>query len=158
MVMYYNPANAPANIDESDVKQAVEKWNQARANITIQYGGLTDAPLSKWQGYKDELNVIAWSIPGQSAPLGNANFSWDECDVQLGSWPYDWEYHQLDNVLTHEVGHCLGLGHSQVPGAMMWFAANVTRVELTRDDVEGLRALYPKAGKWHRTWAAGVGK
>ena len=157
LVMHYNPTNAPAGIRERDVKRAIEKWNQANAGISVAYGGQVAEPLSKWLEYSDGLNVIGWSAPGVTASLGSAMFSFDECDVQLGSEPYDWERYKLDNVLTHEVGHCLGLGHSNNDRAIMWWVANGV-TELNRDDVTGLRALYPKAGTWNRTWAGGVAR
>lgn len=51
----------------------------------------------------------------------------------------------LPTVLTHELGHSLGLGHSTVRSAVMWYAAGLgeQRRELTQDDSDGLCAVYP---------------
>ncbi|KAJ9563936.1 hypothetical protein OSB04_009096 [Centaurea solstitialis] len=50
----------------------------------------------------------------------------------------------LESVAVHEIGHLLGLGHSSVEEAVMFptISAGVRKVELARDDVEGIQVLY----------------
>ncbi len=52
----------------------------------------------------------------------------------------------VETVALHEIGHILGLGHSDVPGAVMWpsVSDNATLRELHADDIEGVSALYPR--------------
>ena len=52
--------------------------------------------------------------------------------------PDDWR-----QVMTHELGHALGLGHSSDPEAIMW-AVNIRGrgYHLNDDDIAGIRALY----------------
>ncbi len=48
----------------------------------------------------------------------------------------------LLTVLIHEIGHLLGLGHSQEPGSVMYpFYYRMSRI-LAPDDVDGIQALY----------------
>ncbi|KAF5775631.1 putative matrilysin [Helianthus annuus] len=51
--------------------------------------------------------------------------------------------YDVETLALHEIGHLLGLGHSQFPKAIMWptFRAGVTK-GLNSDDIRGLRALY----------------
>lgn len=52
----------------------------------------------------------------------------------------------LENVLTHEAGHFLGLGHSAEGDATMYgnsARGDITRRTLTDDDREGFCAMYP---------------
>ncbi len=52
----------------------------------------------------------------------------------------------LRNVATHEIGHFLGLSHTDVPDATMWCDAaprEISKRSLAPDDIAGLCAIYP---------------
>jgi hypothetical protein len=56
----------------------------------------------------------------------------------------------LPSILTHEVGHFLGLAHSTEPGAVMRenYTPGVDNLRiLTDDDISGICAVYPPARK-----------
>lgn len=46
-------------------------------------------------------------------------------------------------VLAHEIGHAIGLGHSQLSQNLMYFQSISTRRGLGFDDVDGITYLYP---------------
>ena len=56
-----------------------------------------------------------------------------------------WTAVDLYSVVLHEVGHALGLGHSDVPGAVMYPYYRQAS-GLTADDVAGIQALYGSGG------------
>ena len=53
----------------------------------------------------------------------------------------------VETVALHELGHILGLQHSDVPGSVMFPSVddNTTKRALTADDLSGIRQLYPTA-------------
>ena len=51
----------------------------------------------------------------------------------------------VNNILTHEIGHCIGLGHSADTEALMYYSTNSGRqTVLAKDDIDGVAYLYPK--------------
>ena len=54
----------------------------------------------------------------------------------------------VQEILTHEIGHALGLGHSQFSDATMAAFAHFDGrcASIRADDVDGIRAIYPASG------------
>ena len=72
-------------------------------------------------------------------------------DLAINNTHHDWstageaEKHDLQNALTHEFGHALGLAHSEVPEATMAPTAplgETQKRDLHEDDVKGVVYLY----------------
>jgi peptidoglycan hydrolase-like protein with peptidoglycan-binding domain len=53
---------------------------------------------------------------------------------------------RLYNVALHEIGHLLGLAHSQDQGAIMYAYYAEDRNDLRADDIAGIRSLYGAGG------------
>src|SRR5205823_11948701 len=50
--------------------------------------------------------------------------------------------YDLFTVAMHEIGHALGLDHSQYTGTDMYPVYQGTKTALTSDDIAGIRAIY----------------
>ncbi len=52
----------------------------------------------------------------------------------------------LKKTILHELGHCLGLGHSLIPEAIMSYSLNKNSYALDVDDQAAIARLYPSDG------------
>jgi len=51
----------------------------------------------------------------------------------------------LETILAHEVGHALGLGHSEKTYALMHYTiSGKVQKKLSQDDIDGISSLYPQ--------------
>jgi hypothetical protein len=57
------------------------------------------------------------------------------------SWQINSSY-DLETVAIHEIGHALGMGHSQITTADMYAYYNATKQSLTTDDSSGIQSIY----------------
>jgi hypothetical protein len=68
------------------------------------------------------------------------------CTIKLLA-KYDSNLQQFIATATHELGHCLGLGHSmETTNAIMSYFHSSTNFRLMIDDKMGLSYLYPNSG------------
>ena len=52
---------------------------------------------------------------------------------------------ELLTLLAHEIGHAIGLGHSEDPVAVMYYTiGGKTQESSTQDDYDGVTYLYPQ--------------
>jgi predicted Zn-dependent protease len=57
-----------------------------------------------------------------------------------------WNKNRLFSVLVHEIGHSLGIGHSNVTSAIMYPFLNLVSCTLNEDDILAIQYLYGKNG------------
>ncbi|KAJ0483571.1 putative matrilysin [Helianthus annuus] len=128
------------------VAQAFRKWATASQYFTF-------SRASTYQG-ADLKIIFARGAHGDNSPFdgpggvlahafaptdGRFHYDADERWV-VGAVPTAYD---VETLALHEIGHLLGLGHSQFSNAIMWatFSPGVTK-GLNSDDIRGIRALY----------------
>lgn len=159
----YNPADDPTGGNgETALTNSQATWtNVATSSFAFDYGGLTDRCPSlvrecRGPQFFDGNNDVAWLELSGCCTLGvtwystsideadmalNTNFSWVvDCTRPNGS-PYD-----AQTVFLHENGHVVGLGHSDITGAVMYAYYSGGRCQLHQDDKDGISSLYPTSG------------
>lgn len=145
-------ANAAAAVER--IQSAMSRWS-AVCNIQFVYDGTTTSAASLASSTRDGVNVIAWgalsgnttgvTYVGASGFTGST-FTLDEADTVINSLFNP----NLDSTLSHEVGHLLGLKHSNQEGAVMSgpntapdpSTAYTSLTVLQADDIAGCRSLY----------------
>jgi hypothetical protein len=159
---YLNNSNGPAcclssSQQDSQISSGINAWGIASK------GGSTTKSGAK----KDGQNVISWGRLGgttlgvtnyvstdtsQSQVCnGNLIYRFVEVDVRFNN-QFNWQTSStctngfdLAGVSTHEFGHAVGLGHSNVSGATMYpsvASCDFSMSSLANDDRSGYSAIY----------------
>jgi len=160
MRWYYDDASRPSTITKSDaisrIQAAMGKWS-AVCNITFQYQGETTAGFSMQQSppVYDGIDVIGWDPTNIAAPTtGITNIAWDgtnniiDSEIRLNA-AYSATVTGFDATIVHEVGHSIGLAHSDLTSQVMSgppLTSYTGLSALQSDDIAGCVHLYGAAG------------
>ncbi len=159
---YYNASNGPAcclsaSAQQSQIVSGINAWSIASN------GGSTTKSGAK----RDGTNVISWAKLGgttlgvthyistdtsQSQVCnGSLIYRFTEVDVRFNN-SFQWQSSSgcsggfdLAGVSTHEFGHAVGLGHSNVSGSTMYpsiGSCDFSAASLASDDRSGYSAIY----------------
>jgi len=154
----------PPGVTSTDQRNAVKAAYQAWSNVSCSYYASSDLGIvsKPWGDKQDSINTNVWtpswpSNYGQSA-LG---ITWTSYDPSSGkifdadthynpnySWSTAGSAYKIDvqSVATHEIGHQLGMDHSQYQDATMFYATgqgDTSQRSLHSDDIAGICHLYP---------------
>uniref|UniRef100_A0A8B9Z878 Peptidase metallopeptidase domain-containing protein n=1 Tax=Buteo japonicus TaxID=224669 RepID=A0A8B9Z878_9AVES len=149
-ILNYTPDMLQADVEEA-IAKAFQLWSSVTPlRFTRLYSGQADIMISFAAGFHGDFysfdgpgGTLAHAYPPSSGIGGDAHFDEDE------NWTKFTTYngYNLFLVAAHELGHSLGLGHSNVFGALMYpiYMARDTRdYRLPQDDIDGIQALYGK--------------
>lgn len=147
----YRILNYTPDMEQSDVDSAIEKaflvWSQVTPLIfTKRHGGIADIYISFVAGYHGDnepfdgpSGTLAHAYPPGEGLLGDAHFDDDE------NWTKGSDGANLFLVAAHELGHSLGLHHSNVFGSLMYPSyvySDPDHFQLSQDDISGIQDLY----------------
>lgn len=158
---YINTSNLPSGVNETDFISAVDNSFQSWEDIpttamsffrvgfgsqygtgaadgmtTVGFGTATSGALAHATTYSDGQGVTEFDVV-----LGDDRASWSANPGGPGGGIVDvWA------TATHEIGHGLGLGHSEDTNASMYYAIYIGSThqrDPNSDDIVGLEQLYP---------------
>jgi len=146
------------------VLSSFQTWeNVPTADIRFNYLGTTTTSSAG----RDGMNIV--SFADTSTPLGSSTIAvtfsffrtapgsgliFDEADIVFNpalefSTSAEENKFDIQSILTHEVGHLLGLDHSVLASSVMQPFGVASRLDLRtlmHDDIAGVSEIYPRAG------------
>jgi hypothetical protein len=176
VVFYVNPSGAPALMQTEDVQAAMAAWSYAGGSIRATYGGQTGGcgtqsadgyntisfnncdnyfPVSQSCSGLLAVSGIVRYMPSQTKTIGGTRYA-KAVESNMSFNPYALcnftNRCQFQEVLTHEMGHALGLGHSSDSSATMapYVHFDNRCASITPDDVQGITTIYPGASTGSR--------
>lgn len=153
------------------VQRAFDTWlnvdcgDGQRPSIDVVVGGPVECATSEYSMDHHNANIVmfreeAWPYKGAEDALGLTRLRFNKDTGEL--WDADIELNTLDeplsvddpeddevdlaSLITHEVGHLLGLGHTLTEGATMqagYHNGSTQLRTLQADDIAGICAIYP---------------
>jgi len=145
-------SKVPLSSVQGEIQRAFREWEKygkftltqatqanAARSVAILFGSRGHGDAYPFDGPGGVLAHTFYPPPNNSEPIaGDMHFDADE-SWNIGS------YIDVFSVALHEAGHALGLGHSSVPGSVMYPYYKFS-TGLTSDDIAGIQALYGAAG------------
>jgi predicted Zn-dependent protease len=152
-VVIYLDSSVPAQF-YSAIEQAVEQWNQARGRQILKIGGVTQTRGPN----RDGANVIHWMSTWEADRAfeqARTTVHWSddqiyEADIRINDKNFDYVVGSMPgrvdvvSLLVHELGHVLGLSHTEESGSVMLksLANNTERRIPSTSDINALKCEY----------------
>jgi hypothetical protein len=158
--LVYDHDDAP-NISQNEVldiiREAADEWETVsgvKFNIIADSNIIDDRDLDK--AYLDGKVRISWLEDKEDDWAGRARtyesfyksasgyFPLEDGHIELNS-NYTWSnFEENVNILVHELGHLIGLGHSDNPNSVMYANPYNGLMHPRKDDIETVQKIYGK--------------
>lgn len=157
ITIYVNTSNCPASVDVvSIISDAIRVWNNvSTSSVSLSYGGTTTSTAASnppivycETNFSTVTGADNNSVPGAASVSTSNNqivAGFIVLNVSTGNANIaNKTTFELTTILAHEIGHLIGLGHSQTANALMYYTYSYkTSLNLAQDDVDGISYLYP---------------
>ena len=161
VTFYVNPANADVSqaAAVAALQAGMDVWNtQSGTSFRYQYGGTANDTATAY----DNRNVVIFRNASNGGAVAST-YSWWSGSQMLDSdivfWDGAYTFFTgdagcsgglyIEDIAAHELGHALGLNHSEVGDATMYPSVSWCSLalrSLAADDIAGAKALYPSGG------------
>ncbi len=157
---WYNPANQYNGYSEKEIinriKRAMNSWSKI-CSVKFEYRGKTSKKLSRSE---DDIVIIGWDPKTSSnssiiatayhfpmVPTPKNRLRDGEIDINLNIfYKFQWSLKEFQGIMTHEIGHLIGIGHSNKNNSIMSSTPYMKLSEqarLRKDDIRAAQKLYP---------------
>lgn len=150
-IHHYTP-DLSRNTVKNVIKNAFKKWSD-KANLSFKQNYWFSSDIDVIFAAGEHCNHPGHGFDGQGGTLAHAFFPIFGGDIHFDEdekWSTDVRHGtNLLEVATHEIGHALGLKHSENKDAIMApiYKGHTNDIELHSDDIAGIRLLYGAARK-----------
>jgi len=152
--------------DIDAIRASIETWTAVECSaFTMIWGGLTNMEWIGYSSYGGNANIVIFHEDGwpyEQRPVAFTSVTYNpnsgiifDADIELNAEDYEFTAGgpdknpgdiDIQNTITHEAGHIVGLDHSAVGEATMFessiFGEKLKR-DLAHDDIAGICELYP---------------
>ena len=168
LTMYVNEQGSDDVPDDSEfdeIQASFDTWGGAScSSFLIQFAGKTNLEVTGHLKEDPSVNMVVfreWKWPYSTRPVAFTAVTYNvntgeifDADIEMNGEDYtfttrpDEETWKIDiqNTVTHELGHVLGIDHTQIVDATMFDHAGpgeINKRTLEEDDIEAVCALYP---------------
>lgn len=128
------------------IQQSIAEWNSQTSTQVVPVG----SALSE-VSFKDDFSIYGPGVIGVTELTYTSGGSIQQAKVYLNDGNYKFRSTPglfasgevyLGDVVTHEIGHLLGLSHSEVLDSTMFYAAFPGQSTLSSDDKAGVKSKY----------------
>ena len=142
---YRRTSGATVSINETAVRRAMRDAFQSWANVSpFTFNETTDRSADITYGFHRGLHLDLYPFDGPGRVLAHA-FAPEDGRIHFDAdelWRSNGSDIDFQTVGLHELGHSLGLGHSNDTDAVMQPNYDGQRRSLSQDDIDGIQALY----------------
>jgi predicted Zn-dependent protease len=149
------------------VMNAFREWESPECtSLRFERGEDTEEAKASFNSLdlKANKNIIVWIYndwPYEANGLALTTVTYDDktgiiydADIELNGYNYRFNvidnppstYTDIQNTITHEIGHLIGLDHSYDPSSVMYPTARAGEIKkrtLSQDDIDGVCEIYP---------------
>ncbi len=166
-VPYKANSSLSGDLADSDCLAAIQRGFQVWTDLSCSY--------MAWN-YTGRTQIVAWGVSDGENVVSWREDSWDDSaaalaitssifnfqgfidtDIKYNGFHHRWAVvgsqgtgTDVESVTAHEVGHAIGLDHTNVSGSTMWPSTgpnDTSARTLGQDDIDGACALYPSGGE-----------
>lgn len=157
--------DVPGDLEFEAVSRSMDTWNAVACPHPLLKDGGRVSGVSPGLNTKTNLMIwhedpADWSTPGMNHVIALTTLYFDDrsgiaakFDMEFADFAYSFTVTDslaltqtdVENTVTHEFGHVLGLDHSNDREATMYFSASpgdITKRTLAEDDIAGLCTIY----------------
>jgi len=138
---------------QAQIRRAVAVW-QAVSNINVVEVADDGTPIGAHGMQQGDSRFGDIRIGGMTQAAGQLGMSWATPPFNGGTlagdvfvntskdWSGGTNSYDIQTLAIHEIGHALGMSHSAVTNASMYYTYMGTDTTLLSDDIAGIRAIY----------------